>query len=118
MGLSSFQSTRYIFFTYIGNAKITNRNNGYSEHHAYHLYIIEVDKRKELYQFLREHNIFAQIHYIPVHLMPYYRQFGWKEGDFPKAEAYYKKCLTLPMFPTLQRLEQEQVINLIKEHID
>jgi len=103
---------------FIGNAKITNRNNGYSEHHAYHLYIIEVDKRKELYQFLREHNIFAQIHYIPVHLMPYYRQFGWKEGDFPKAEAYYKKCLTLPMFPTLQRLEQEQVINLIKEHID
>lgn len=82
--------------------------------HGYHLYIIEVDDRKELYDYLRENNIFAQVHYIPVHLMPYYRQFGWKDGDMPNAEKYYKQCLSLPMYPTLTDEEQTFVINTIE----
>lgn len=81
--------------------------------HAYHLYIIEVEDRKGLYDYLREHNIFSQVHYIPVHLMPYYRQFGWKNGDMPFAENYYKHCLSLPMFPTLSDEEQDYVIKTI-----
>ena len=52
--------------------------SGVVEGHAYHLYVIEVEDRLELYNYLREHNIFAQIHYIPCHLMPYYRSLGWK----------------------------------------
>jgi UDP-4-amino-4,6-dideoxy-N-acetyl-beta-L-altrosamine transaminase len=83
------------------------------EGHAYHLYIIEVENRVGLYNFLRENNVFAQIHYIPVYLMPYYKQFGWKEGDRPNAENYYRHCLSLPMFPTLTEEEQNYVINLI-----
>ena len=83
--------------------------------HAYHLYIIQVKKRKELYDYLKEHNIFTQVHYIPVHLQPYYKKFGWKKNDFPKAEAYYEQCLSLPMFPTLTDNEQEYVIEKIKE---
>ena len=75
--------------------------SGVIEGHAYHLYVIEVDSRLELYKHLRAHNIFAQIHYIPVHLMPYYKNLGWKEGDMPNAESYYKGCLSIPMFPTL-----------------
>jgi dTDP-4-amino-4,6-dideoxygalactose transaminase len=66
-----------------------------------------------LYNFLRENKVFAQIHYIPCHLMPYYKQFGWKEGDFPNAEFYYKGCISLPMYPTLTYIEQESIINLI-----
>jgi len=84
--------------------------------HAYHLYIVEVKNRKGLYEYLRKHNIFAQVHYIPLHLMPYYRQFGWKEGDLPNAEDYYKHCLSLPMFPTLTMDEQEFVIKTIEEY--
>jgi len=84
--------------------------------HAYHLYVIEVDNRKGLYEHLRENNISAQIHYIPVHLMPYYKQFGWNEGDLPNAEAYYNKCISLPMYPTLSEQEQEFVINLIHNY--
>jgi dTDP-4-amino-4,6-dideoxygalactose transaminase len=47
--------------------------------------------------------------------MPYYKQFGWKIGDMPIAEAYYESCISLPMFPTLTETEQDFVINKIKE---
>lgn len=77
---------------------------------AYHLFVIEVENRKGLYDFLKENGIFSQIHYVPVHLMPYYKQFGWQEGDFPKAETYYKQCISLPMYPTLTEDEQNHVI--------
>lgn len=78
--------------------------------HAYHLYVLEVDDRLGLYNYLRTQGIFAQIHYIPCHLMPYYRQFGWQEGDLPHAEKYYKQCISLPMYPMLTQAEQEYVI--------
>jgi len=81
--------------------------------HAYHLYVIEVENRLGLYNHLRENNIFAQIHYIPCHLMPYYKQFGWKEGDIKNAEAYYQHCISLPMYPTLNKNELNFVINKV-----
>lgn len=82
--------------------------------HAYHLYVIQAPRRLELYNYLRKHSIFSQVHYIPVHLMPYYRQFGWREGDLPAAEAYYTRCLSLPMYPTLTNDEQDYVIEKVK----
>ncbi len=81
---------------------------------AHHLFVIEVDKRKALYEYLHKNGIFAQIHYIPVHLLDYYRQFGWKKGDFPNAEAYYEKTISLPMFPSLTDAEQNFVIEKVK----
>lgn len=87
--------------------------SGLKNGHAYHLYVIEVEDRLGLYNYLRENKIFAQIHYIPCHLMPYYKNFGWKEGDMPKAENYYKHCISLPMFPTLTNDEQDFVIENI-----
>lgn len=85
--------------------------SGFINGHAYHLYIIEVENRKSLYDYLKSKNIFAQIHYIPVHLMPYYRQYGWKEGDLPIAEYFYKHCISIPMYPSLTDEEQSFVIN-------
>jgi UDP-4-amino-4,6-dideoxy-N-acetyl-beta-L-altrosamine transaminase len=99
------------------NPNIIDRNEGYSEHHAYHLYVIEVKDRKSLHANLREENIHAQIHYIPAHLMPYYREQGWKEGDFPNAEEYYKCCISLPMYPTLTDLEQQKVIDCVLDFL-
>ncbi len=92
--------------------------SGFVDGHAYHLYVIEVEDRLGLYNFLREHKIFAQIHYIPCHLMPYYKQFGWKENDMPNAEKYYKNCISLPMFPTLTNDEQDFVITKIEEFLN
>ncbi|NBP70460.1 MAG: UDP-4-amino-4,6-dideoxy-N-acetyl-beta-L-altrosamine transaminase [Cytophagia bacterium] len=81
--------------------------------HAYHLYVIQVSKRKELYDALKERGIYAQIHYVPVHTMPYYQSLGYKKGSLPKAENYYSQCISLPMYPTLTDEEQAFVINTV-----
>ncbi|MFT6827501.1 MAG: dTDP-4-amino-4,6-dideoxygalactose transaminase, partial [Roseivirga sp.] len=86
--------------------------------HAYHLYVIEVEDRLGLYNFLRSKNIFTQVHYIPCHLMPYYRQLGNELGDMPNSELYYEKCISLPMYPTLSDDEQIFVIENIFEFLD
>ncbi len=79
--------------------------------HAYHLYVIETENRKELYDYLRLHQILTQVHYVPVHLHPYYQNLGWKQGDFPYAERYYDRCLSLPMFHSLTDEQQDYVID-------
>jgi UDP-4-amino-4,6-dideoxy-N-acetyl-beta-L-altrosamine transaminase len=90
-----------------------NDSSSDSSGHAYHLYIIQAEDRLNLYNHLREQKIFPQVHYIPTHLMPYYRKLGWAEGDMPCAEAYYSKCLSLPMYPTLTDEEQNRVIKCV-----
>lgn len=100
------------------NKPYIKRQSGVVEGHAYHLYVIEVTDRLNLYNYLRENNIFAQIHYIPTHLMPYYRAYGWKEGDMPHSEDYYRHCLSLPMYPTLTDEEQDYVIEKIKAYYE
>ena len=100
----AFQDKSYIF-----------GQSGNIEGHAYHLYVIEVENRLGLYNNLRSKNIFTQVHYIPTHLMPYYRQQGYKKGDFQNAEKYYSQCLSLPMYPTLTIEEQDFVIQSIND---
>tara|TARA_Y100001958_G_scaffold159984_1_gene164881 strand:+ start:744 stop:1895 length:1152 start_codon:yes stop_codon:yes gene_type:complete len=95
------------------NADFIIRQSGVIKGHAYHLYVIQVEKRDELINYLRKNNIFAQVHYVPAHLMPYYKKFGWKIGDMPNSESYYSNCLSLPIFPTLKSKEQDFVINTI-----
>ena len=86
-------------------------------YHAYHLYVIQVEDRLGLYNYLHENNIYAQVHYVPLHLMPYYQHLGNKKGDLPIVEEYYEHCLSLPMYPTLTDEEQEYVINKVIEYI-
>lgn len=86
-------------------------------YHAFHLYIIQVPDRKGLYDFLHDNGINAQVHYVPLHLMPYYQQFGNNKGDLPVVEDYYEHCLSLPMYPTLTDEEQDYVIKIIKEFL-
>ena len=97
------------------NKSFIKGQSGVIDGHAYHLYVIEVENRLGLYNYLRSNNIFAQIHYIPCHLMPYYRELGYKEGDLPHAENYYKHCISLPMYPTLTVEEQNYVIEKVNE---
>ena len=87
-------------------------------YHAYHLYIIQVADRLGLYNYLHENKIYAQVHYVPLHLMPYYRQLGNKKGDLPVVEAYYEHCLSLPMYPTLTDEEQQYVIEKVIEFVN
>ncbi len=87
------------------------------EGNAYHLYVIQIKSRLALYDHLRANNIFPQVHYVPAHLMPYYKQFGHKKGDLPNAEAYYEKCLSIPMYHSLTDEDQEYVISTILNFI-
>jgi UDP-4-amino-4,6-dideoxy-N-acetyl-beta-L-altrosamine transaminase len=100
------------------NNAFTNKHfvlnqSGVVEGHAYHLYVLEVKNRLGLYNYLKQNNIYCQIHYIPCHLMPYYRNLGWKEGDMPNAELYYKNCISIPMFPGMSDEDIERVITEI-----
>jgi len=89
--------------------------NSYNGHH---LFVIEVEQRKELYDFLREQNIYAQIHYIPVHTLPYYKKIGYNGANLKNAEIYYSKCISLPMYPTLLEEEQTFIISKIFEFVN
>lgn len=115
-GLSKRQAIAKNYFDAFNGKPFIKGQSGIVVGHAYHLYVLEVEDRLGLYNYLRTKNIFAQIHYIPCHLMPYYRQFGWKEGDMPQAETYYQHCISLPMFPTLTVEEQQYVIDSINKY--
>lgn len=82
-------------------------------YNAHHLFVIEVENRGELYNQLRENGIYAQIHYIPLHTLPYYEEIGYQEADLSNAEKYYEGCISLPMFPTLTDEEVDFVIEKV-----
>jgi len=84
--------------------------------YSYHLYVVQAESRKELYNYLRTKEIYTQVHYIPIHLQPFYKEnFNYKKGDYPIAEQYYKKALSLPLYPSLSEDEQDFVIESIFE---
>ena len=89
---------------------------------AWHLYVIQIDEskaaknRKKVFDFLRSKGIGVNVHYIPVHTQPYYQQkFGFQNGDFPVAEAYYRQAISLPMYAELSQEQQQQVIHVLTE---
>ena len=82
---------------------------------AYHLCVILVEKRKELYNFLTKNRIFPQVHYIPIYKQPYYSKKLPGDYKLKNAEDYYHKCLSLPLFYSLSDAEQDFVILTIKD---
>ena len=86
-------------------------------YNAHHLFIVEVEHRKELYDFLHSKGILAQIHYVPVHTLPYYKNIGYLDAGLVHAEKYYSRCISLPMYPTLSNEDQRYVIDKVLEFI-
>jgi UDP-4-amino-4,6-dideoxy-N-acetyl-beta-L-altrosamine transaminase len=96
-------------------AKISDRE------HAYHLYVVRIDyehfgrSRAAVMNGLRERGIGTQVHYIPIHLQPYYRKlYKSGPGDCPGAEQYYREALSLPLYPGLTTGDCERVIDELK----
>lgn len=87
------------------------------ENSAWHLYMIELNRhdRKAVFLQLRERGIGVNVHYIPIHLHPYYQKLGFAPGQFPCAEAYYENALTLPLFPAMSADVQQTVIRQLRE---
>ena len=88
---------------------------------SYHLYPICVREaesgktQRQIYNALLHNGVSANLHYIPVHRQPYYENLGFKGGDFPEAERFYKEVISLPMYPRLQQQQQETVVRILKE---
>jgi dTDP-4-amino-4,6-dideoxygalactose transaminase len=78
---------------------------------------VEAARRREIFERLRAEGILVNVHYIPVHTQPYYERVGFKTGDFPEAEAYYREALTLPLYYGLKEEEQDYVIGRLQEII-
>lgn len=83
---------------------------------CFHLYPVLVEHRREFYLKARASGLDLQVHYIPVHTQPYYRKtFGYKMGDYPKAEAYYERCISLPLYPSLKDNELDEIVSRLKK---
>ena len=89
-------------------------------HAAFHLYVVRVKPgalkktHREIFESLRATGIGVNVHYMPVHLQPYYRNLGFSPGQFPEAERYYAEAISLPMYPGLAEAEQNHVIESLK----
>lgn len=87
---------------------------------AFHLYVAQIVSestginRRTLFERLRKSGIGVNVHYIPVHTQPYYRDLGFAHGDFPQAEHYYANAISLPLFPTMSEGQQNSVINALE----
>lgn len=87
-----------------------------------HLYPIQIKAesgktRKQVFDSLREQNIGVNVHYIPVHTQPFYQQMGFKQGDFPHAEHYYQRAISIPLYYDLTEALQDQVVEAIKKSL-
>ena len=86
---------------------------------SYHLFIIKLDVEykhlhKFFFKYLRSKNIFVNLHYLPIHLQPFYRKFGFKKNLFPISEEYSETAISIPVYPNLKKKEQIKIINNIK----
>ena len=104
-----FLSLHYYFDKHLSKiTKITVPVRLSNARQVFHIYVIRVKHRDELQKFLIEHGIDAKVHYpVPMHLQPAARKYGYKEGDFPLAEAICKSILSLPVheFITLDQIK-------------
>lgn len=94
--------------------------DGYS---GLHLYVIRLQLDKitkthlEVFEGMREASILVNLHYIPVHLQPYYQSMGFKAGQLPQAEQYYQEAMSIPMFPTMTEEQQDRVVYVLKTQL-
>jgi dTDP-4-amino-4,6-dideoxygalactose transaminase len=93
--------------------------------HAYHLYPLQINfnetkiSKKNYFLKLKNKNINCQVHYVPVHLQPFYRKnFGFNAGDFPVAEKFYERELSIPMYPALTDKDLNYISQTIVETLD
>jgi UDP-4-amino-4,6-dideoxy-N-acetyl-beta-L-altrosamine transaminase len=85
---------------------------------AWHLYPVTLETRSlnraEVFATMRSAGVGVNVHYIPIHTQPFYRGLGFKQGDFPEAERYYSKAITLPLHPCLTFEDQEKVVAALR----
>lgn len=99
------------------NIKVIKEKDG--QFNSYHLFVINVKDKKTrlgLFNHLKEKGIFCQVHYVPVYLHPYYQKLGYERGLCPNAEKFYDGIISLPIYPSFTKEEQEMVIQEVKAY--
>ena len=84
---------------------------------AMHLYPIKVNNRAKIFNKLREGGIGANVHYIPIHMQPYYKSLGFKSADLPVSEEYYNSAISIPLFSTMTKNQQDKVIKCLEKNL-
>jgi dTDP-4-amino-4,6-dideoxygalactose transaminase len=115
------------------NEKISGEASERPNQSGWHLFMIELrdenlsegekddelldmaSKRKYVFEQLQAKGVGVNVHYIPIHLHPYYQSLGFKAGDYPSAERFYNRAITLPLYPSLTELEQQRVVDALTE---
>ncbi|MDO6568448.1 UDP-4-amino-4,6-dideoxy-N-acetyl-beta-L-altrosamine transaminase [Alteromonas sp. 1_MG-2023] len=94
---------------------LSQRSDVYSSYHLYVVQVLGIDNNKhaQLVSQLRAKGVFAHVHYIPIHLQPYYKTLGFSAGDFPNAERYYEQAITLPLFPDLTFQQIDYIVTTL-----
>lgn len=87
---------------------------------SHHLYVVRLKperagERRRVFESLRADGIGANLHYIPVHTQPYYRGLGFREGDFPVSEDYYRRAISIPLYPGMTDADQDRVIAALEK---
>jgi UDP-4-keto-6-deoxy-N-acetylglucosamine 4-aminotransferase len=88
---------------------------------SWHIYVVQMDfsrvrkTKQQIFEEMKEQGVVLNLHYIPVHRQPYYEKLGFRQGDFPKSEKYYKEAFTLPLYYDLTDDEQEHIVGALKK---
>ncbi len=105
----------------LGSLPVTIPYQNRDSYSASHLYPIRINlretkkNRKQIFNELREKGIGVNVHYIPIHTQPYYKQFGFKFGDFPNVESYYNNVISIPLFHAMTTKQQDEVVTALEQ---
>ncbi|RWD96266.1 UDP-4-amino-4,6-dideoxy-N-acetyl-beta-L-altrosamine transaminase [Mesorhizobium sp.] len=109
------------YSTLLANLPLTLPWQHPDSYSAYHLYVIRLQLENigashlEVFEALRAKDIMVNLHYIPVHTQPYYQMMGFRNGDYPEAERYYREAISIPMHPALTDADQDFVVKVLRE---
>jgi UDP-4-amino-4,6-dideoxy-N-acetyl-beta-L-altrosamine transaminase len=133
LGVSQFQrldefiARRHVLYerydSLLGDLPVIKPHQKKDNYSALHLYPIQIDlskvskSRAQVFNELRENGIGVNVHYVPIHTQPYYQQFGFKEGDFPNSESYYRRSISIPLFHAMTLGQQDEVLTMLKKTI-
>jgi len=113
----SFLAERYNEL--LKNTEITIPYQHFDTKSSWHLYVMKIDFKKiskvDFFKKMKIKRINLNLHYIPVHLQPFYRKLGFKEGDYPNSEKYYNSVITIPLFFDLSEKQQEYIVQSLNE---
>lgn len=110
-----------LYYRYLSDLPVVWQRQTNECYSAFHLFVVRMQPKNlwstqiQVFERMREADVGVNLHYIPVHLQPFYRAKGFAPGDFPVAEAYYEQAITLPLYPDLAEVQIQQVVDTLRK---